>query len=132
VALAASWFTVWGLYATYTWTTAPGASTLQVARFYVPALGAMSLLGAWLVTRVPRREALPAAGALACAAAVAVMFGIGIASFHQMVASPMGGARVIRSCRPAAHLAGDRSGPERCGPSGVKGPARGPVKQAPA
>jgi hypothetical protein len=131
LALAASWFTVWGLYATYTWTSAPGASTLQVARFYVPALGAMSLLGAWLVTRLPRREALPAAGALACAAAIAVMFGIGIASFHQMVASPMGGARVTRTCRPPAHLAGHRPGPVRCGPSGAKGPARGPVKQAP-
>jgi len=26
--------------------------TLQAARFYVPAIGAISLLGGWLVTRV--------------------------------------------------------------------------------
>ena len=36
-ALAASWAAVWALYATYTWTAAPGLSTLQAARFYVPA-----------------------------------------------------------------------------------------------
>jgi hypothetical protein len=59
LALAASWFAMWALYATYTWTSAPGASTLQVARFYVPALGAISLLGAWLVTRVPGRASRP-------------------------------------------------------------------------
>jgi hypothetical protein len=46
LALAGSWLTVWGLYAAYTWTSGPGGTTLQVARFYVPALGAMSLLGA--------------------------------------------------------------------------------------
>ena len=69
----------------------------------MPALGAIALLGAWLVTRLPRRETLPAVSALACAAVVAVMFGIGVASFHQMVGSPFGGAR-IRACPgPAAH-----------------------------
>ncbi len=51
LALAASWFSVWGLYATYTWTAAPGLSSLQAVRFYLPAIGAISLLGAWLVTR---------------------------------------------------------------------------------
>jgi len=45
------------LYATYTWTAAPGLSTLQAVRFYVPALGAISL-GAWLLVRVPRRQLL--------------------------------------------------------------------------
>ena len=91
LALAASWFAVWGLYAGYTWTAQPGGSTLQVARFYVPALGAIALLGAWLVTRLPHRETTPALGALACTAVIAVMFGIGTASFHAMVQSPMGG-----------------------------------------
>ena len=55
LALAASWFAIWGLYATYTWTTDPSGVTVQVVRFYLPALGAASLLGAWLVTRIPDR-----------------------------------------------------------------------------
>lgn len=50
--LAACWAAVWALYATYTGIAVAGLSTLQAARFYVPALGAMSLLGAWLL--VPR------------------------------------------------------------------------------
>jgi hypothetical protein len=95
--VALGWFAVWGLYAGYTWTTQPGASTLQVARFYVSALGAIALLGAWLVTRLPRLR-LPAVGALACAAVVAVMFGIGTASFHAMLQSPMGGMRIVHGC----------------------------------
>lgn len=86
LALAASWFAVWGLYAAYTWTAKPGLTTLSADRFYVPALGAMSLLGAWLVTRVPRRASLPAVAALACAVVMAAMSGLGVASFHHMLA----------------------------------------------
>ncbi len=52
LALAASWFSVWGLYAAYTWTANPGLNTLQSARFYLPAAGPIVLLGAWLVVRV--------------------------------------------------------------------------------
>jgi hypothetical protein len=56
LALAASWFGVWGLYSAYTWTADdPTMVTVQVVRFYVPAIGAISLLGAWLVTRIPGR-----------------------------------------------------------------------------
>ena len=33
----------------------PPRDTLQTVRFYVPAIGAISLLGAWLVTRIPGR-----------------------------------------------------------------------------
>src|SRR5207247_8630890 len=55
VALAASWLAIWGLYSAYTWTTDPTSVTVQVVRFYVPALGAIALLGAWLVTRIPGR-----------------------------------------------------------------------------
>ena len=43
LALAASWFSVWGLYSAYTWTASPYGTTLQFARFYVPALGAISI-----------------------------------------------------------------------------------------
>ena len=81
LALAASWLSVWGLYAAYTWTANPFGSTLQFARFYVPAAGAISLLGSWLVTRLPRRASL---AAVTSAAAVVAMFGLGIWSFAIM------------------------------------------------
>ena len=70
-----------GLYAAYTWTAVPFVSTLQSARFYVPAAGAISLLGSWLVTRLPRR-ALPAA--VTSATAAVAMFGPGVWSFAIM------------------------------------------------
>ena len=54
-ALAASWFAIWGLYSAYTWTTDPTSVTVQVVSFYVPAVGAIAQLGAWLVTRIPGR-----------------------------------------------------------------------------
>ena len=89
--LAASWLAIWGLYSAYTW-TAPavnlgGLSTMIVfpfVRFYVPALGAIALLGAWLVTRIPGKAALPA---IAVVAVVAAMFGLGVHSFDVMVSS---------------------------------------------
>jgi len=89
LALAASWFAVWGLYAAYYWTANPFGTTLQFARFYVPALGPISLLGAWLVTRIPGR---PWVAGLASAAVIAVMFGLGAWSFHAMAATSIGGA----------------------------------------
>jgi hypothetical protein len=127
LALAASWFAIWALYAGYTWTAQPGGSTLQVARFYVPALGAIALLGAWLVTRLPRRETMPAASVLACTAVIALMFGIGIASFHAMVRSPRNGAPIVHACpggpgHPPAHA----PGPVRCSPA-VGRPRSGPA-----
>jgi hypothetical protein len=84
VALAASWFAVWGLYCAYTWTTDPTSVSVQVVRFYVPAIGAVSLLGAWLVTRVPGR---PWRVGLITAVAIAAMFGVGVWSFHAMYAA---------------------------------------------
>jgi hypothetical protein len=88
LALAASWFSVWGLYAAYTWTANAFGSTLQFARFYVPAIGAISLLGSWLVTRLPRRTSLAAA---ISAAVVAAMFGLGAWSFAVMREFSLGG-----------------------------------------
>jgi hypothetical protein len=61
----------------YTWTANPILSTLQSARFYVPPAGAISLLGSWLVTRLPRRASL---AAVTFAAAV-MMSGLGAWSF---------------------------------------------------
>ena len=87
LALAASWFAVWGLYSAYYWTNDPSEDTLQTVRFYVPAIGAISLLGAWLVTRIPGRAWL---AGLTSAVVVAAMFGLGTWSFHAMVASRLG------------------------------------------
>ena len=92
LALAACWAAVWVLYATYTWTAAPGLSTLQAARFYVPALGAISLLGAWLLVRVPRRQPLVAITTLAV---VAALFGLGGWAFHDMYQFPFGPQLVV-------------------------------------
>jgi hypothetical protein len=80
LALAAAWFSVWGLYAAYTWTaTSPGPifNPLNITsdvRFYVDAIGPIALLAAWPVTRVSRRASL----ALLTSVAAAVMFGLGI------------------------------------------------------
>ena len=79
-AVAASWFTIWGLYSAYTWTT-DGGVDLTVIRFYVPALGAISLLGAWLVTRVPGHAWVVG---LATTAVIVASFGLGAWSFHGM------------------------------------------------
>ena len=84
LAVAASWFAVWAVYSAYWWTTDPSENTLQTARFYVPAIGAISLLGAWLVTRIPGRAWL---AGVTSAAVVTALFGLGAWSFHVMVAS---------------------------------------------
>ncbi len=82
LALAASWAAVWGLYAAYTWTAVPGISTLAAVRFYVPALAAIALLGAWLITRLPRPKSL---AAVSCAALVVPMLGLGLWSFGHTI-----------------------------------------------
>jgi hypothetical protein len=79
LALAASWLSVWGLYAACTWTAHDLGSTLQFARFHVPAAGAIALLGSWLVTRLPRRASLAAVTSAAVAS-----FGLGAWSFAIM------------------------------------------------
>jgi hypothetical protein len=81
LALAASWLAVWGLYSAYSWTNDASESTLQAARFYVPAIGAIALLGAWLVTRIPGRAWL---ASVTSVAVVAAMFCLGAWSFHAM------------------------------------------------
>jgi hypothetical protein len=82
--VAASWFAIWGLYSAYAWTTDPTTVTVQFVRFYLPAIGAISLLGAWLVTRIPGR-AWPAA--LTSTAVIAALFGLGVWAFHAMYAA---------------------------------------------
>ena len=84
LAVAASWFAIWGLYSAYTWTTDPTSVTVQVVRFYVPAIGAIALLGAWLVTRIPGRAWR---AGLTSAAVITALFGLGVWSFHAMYAA---------------------------------------------
>jgi hypothetical protein len=89
--VAASWFAVWGPYSAYTWTADPTSVAVQVVRFYLPAIGAISLLGAWLVTRIPGRAWL---AGLTSTAVIAAMFGLGVWSFYAMYAAfgvPLGG-----------------------------------------
>ena len=85
LALGAAWAAMWGLYATYTWTTPPGLSTLQSTRFYVPALGPIALLVAWLLVRLPRKHPLTAMIVLVT---VATLFWLGAQAFHDMYQSP--------------------------------------------
>ena len=73
--LAAGWLGLWGLYGMYYWTaqTSAGAgSTLQVVRFFVPALAPIALLAAWPLGRAPRRLA---------GAALVAFFALGLWSF---------------------------------------------------
>jgi hypothetical protein len=125
-ALAASWAAVWVLYATYTWTAGPGLSTLQTARFYVPALGPISLLGAWLLVRAPRT--LPLA-AISTFAVVAALFGLGGWAFHDMYQFPFGrqlvvvhgpGGTVELSPGPGTSIGGPAAPPGRPGRLGIR------------
>lgn len=84
IALAGSWAAIWGLYSAYTWTTDPTTVTVQFVRFYLPALGAISLLGAWLVTRLPANAWLRGSAATAV---VGTLFVQGVWEFHAMYAA---------------------------------------------
>ena len=84
LALAASWLSIWALYFAYTWTLDPTNVTVQLVRFYLPAIGAISLLGAWLVTRIPGPAWRAGSATLVT---TAVLFGLGVWSFHAMYAA---------------------------------------------
>ncbi len=84
VALASSWVAIWALYSTYTWTTDPTNAGIADVRFYVPAIGAISLLGAWLIIRVAAGHRWRSCAAMIV---VAAMFGLGVWSFHAMYAA---------------------------------------------
>ena len=84
ITLAASWLAIWVLYSAYTWTMDPTTVTVQFVRFYLPALGAIALLGAWLVTRIPGRAWL---SGLTSAIVIAALFAAGVWSFYAMYAA---------------------------------------------
>jgi len=101
MALTASWFGVWGLYAAYAWTTHPGLSTLQTTRFYVPATGAIALLGAWLLVRARRTRSAASRLPLtttATAAVIIVLAGLGLWSFHDMLGAQHPGSPAPPPC----------------------------------
>ena len=130
VALAACWAAVWALYATYAWTAVPFLSTLQAVRFYVPALGPISLLCAWLLVRVPRGQPLAAITTLTVAA---VLFGLGGWAFHDMYQFPFGRHLVVVHGPGGTIQLRPGPGAQIGGPHGVKqgGPGR-PVRIGPA
>jgi hypothetical protein len=102
-----------GLYAAYFWTANPFGTTLQFARFYVPPLGVISLLGAWLVTRIPGRAWV---AGLTSATVIAVMFGHGACSYHAMTGTEIGATIKVAqasSQAPAPVLSGSAAPPAR-------------------
>ena len=82
--LASAWLAVWALYATYTWTADPTSVSVQVIRFYLPALGPIATLGAWLVTRIPGRGWVTG---LTVTAVTVALFTQGTSAFHAMYAA---------------------------------------------
>ena len=121
LALTGSWCGVWGLYAAYSWTAQPGLTTLQAVRFYVPAIGAIALLGAWLLVRVLPRASL---AAVATAAVVVLMAGLGLWAFSVMRNAPFGGLAHRGGLQGrVAHAPGV--------PLGTPRPARAPVCRRP-
>src|SRR5664280_65398 len=104
VVLATGWIAIWGLYAAYDWTARMGSgagSDIHVIRFYLPALGLISLLGAWLLAQLPRW--LPVV-------LLVVLIGLGARSFPTLVAAGFGGPGT----------GGSQGPPGSGGPGGVR------------
>jgi hypothetical protein len=81
--LAAGWLGLWGLYSAYTWTAQTGprsgaGGAIHIIRFYLPAIGLISLLGAWLLTQLPKWLPL---------AVVIVVAVLGFSSFRNLTAA---------------------------------------------
>jgi hypothetical protein len=70
--LTIGWLSLWGLYLAYTWTvfaTLGPSNPVHVIRFYLPALGLLALLAAWIVMRLPRSSAT---------VVIVILFGFGL------------------------------------------------------
>jgi hypothetical protein len=112
-ALVLSWLSVWSMYLGYTWTAAAGqpgphglgplhGSGLMFVRFYVPGLGAMALLAAWALIRLPR---------WALVAAVAALYGIGYWSFTDLARFHLPGAGTRMPVQESSYYPHSRSLP---------------------
>jgi hypothetical protein len=83
--LAIGWIGIWGLYFAYDWTTrmAGGAGGgVHVIRFYLPALGLITLLAAWLLAQLPRWLTI---------VVLVVVIGVGAWSYTDLAAGGIGG-----------------------------------------
>ncbi len=132
--LTIGWLALWGLYLCYTWTAdqlgggpgrGPGAGAVSVhlIRFYLPALGLLAMLAAWLLARFWRPAMVGLVGLLVAAA---------LLSFSSMASqSPVGGnagpgAGAGPGNGPATRLPGSPGAPAPTGtPPG--GPLGGPL-----
>lgn len=111
--LALGWIGIWGLYSAYDWTArmAGGAGGgIHLIRFYLPALGLITLLASWLLVQLPRW--------LTIAVLVAVI-GLGAWSYTDLAAGGMGPGGGGQGGRPGI---GGPGGP----PPGVHSPGSAP------
>jgi hypothetical protein len=76
--LVAWWLAVWLTYLAYDWTTVVrfSMSFPLTSRFYLPALGALALLGAFPLARAPRRVGVPLVAALLFVGAAASIYSV--------------------------------------------------------
>ena len=129
--LVGTWLALWGLYAAYQWTTTmnggPSGSVYPTVRFYLPALGAIALLVAWLLARLPVAVGL---------VALVALFGFGVREFVDMTNSRWaqmsfgngpGGFGGPMDGRPPGGMTGPPAGerPDGAPPSGGPGPRPG-------
>lgn len=124
--LAVGWLGLWLWYLTYTWTAqmgggGGGGDIVHLIRFYLPVIGPIALLGAWVLSRTLRAISWTVVGILVAAALV---------SFYSMAGAtgpggvpgggPGGGFGTGRG--PALHVGGARpAGPARGGAPGSSG-----------
>lgn len=62
----------------------PAGGGVVDGRLYLPAIGAIALLGAWLVTWLPERDSLRGPASVAV---IAALFGVGVWAFYAMYAA---------------------------------------------
>jgi hypothetical protein len=98
--LLGAWLAIWGLYLNYTWTVGGAGGTVHVIRFYLPAIGALSLLSAWLLTKINR------------AAGFVIVAGLAIAAFGSFNAMASNGSVIGGQGGPGMHFPGGQGGPQ--------------------
>jgi hypothetical protein len=106
---------------------APVRRNPAAVRFYVPALGVIALLGAWLVTQLPgQRVGRPTLAAIAAVVVIAGMFTLGARSYSDMLS--VNGGHIAKICggRQPAPVVGQN------GPGTGKPPATPAVHCPPA